>query len=454
MATLNKKNTVKALANTVNHEGAPAQIPQDDYKLLLKLSCNCMLFEPTFYKSGTAIAEEIKDVALRLPIVKILDAAQHVSENFNLRSISTFLIACAIVKRDKEKNTEPLYSRVIEETAKQIIRRPDMLTELFLQFQYLTSSETTFPKVLHRIASERMTAFSEYQLAKYAGLGSFTLRDLLRVTHVKPISEAQSATFKAITANTIKSPETWNKQLSAGADKKTTWETMLSEGTLGGIAILKNLRNMLAVNVKPALIRENLKRKELFRGALITQIAAANKHSNNQFSDELTELLTVINIEPLTGKTVFLVDVSGSMDSELSSNSELTLLDAAANLASIGSRFCENAEVYSFSNNLVNVPLQNNYPFAFAVKIAGSQSHGGTRLSEALKELNKKNSYDRLIVVTDEQAFSLPPAAVNGKSYIINVAPYSPGIVDELGYKRINGFSPMVLQFINQIEQL
>jgi hypothetical protein len=50
MATLNKKKTVVAYANAVNHEGAPAQIPTDDYKLLLKLSCNCMLFEPTFYK--------------------------------------------------------------------------------------------------------------------------------------------------------------------------------------------------------------------------------------------------------------------------------------------------------------------------------------------------------------------------------------------------------------------
>jgi 60 kDa SS-A/Ro ribonucleoprotein len=455
MATLNKKATIATSANAINASGFPAEILTDNYKLLLKQTCSCMLFEPTYYASGTTTAAEIATTALKLSVEEILAAAQYVNGHFHLRTVSTYLIATAIVKRNQYNQVAAkATSADIERAAASIITRPDMLTELFVQFQHLTSADTTFPKVLHRIAKERMAAFSEYQIAKYANIGGLKLRDVLRIAHPKTKDQARNTLYKALIDNTVVTPDTWNKRLSAGADKKTTWESMLQDGTLGGIAILKNLRNMLAVNVDPKLISNALKNKNLFKGALITQIMAAQKYSRNYFTNELTELLEVVDIPKLDGTTVFLVDVSGSMNTGLSAGSELQRMDAATGLAAIGAKTCQNSLVFSFSQDLVQVLGQSNYPFAYADAIKNSQGHISTRLGEALTVLNNRFRYDRLVIITDEEYQGSLPSAINNKSYVVNVGVSKTGILTQQNYTRINGFSPMVLKFIAASEEL
>ncbi len=454
MASINIKNTTQSLSNAVNYEGTPAEVPTDKYKLLLRQACSCMLFEPTYYASGTEIAKEISATAMELPYQRIVEAALHISEHFKLRGISTYLLANAIVRREQRPHTVMGLSEPIEDAAKIILQRPDMLTELFVMYQQLAGQDKTFPKVLFRIARERMNAYSVYQLAKYSTKGGLTLRDILRITRVTPKDEQRAEVFKALVKQTITVPETWEKRLSAGQDKLAVWTEMLVDGTLGGIAILKNLRNMMSVNVNPELIRTALGKSELFRGALLTQILAANQHSNGVFQGELQALLQVAEFPKLDGHTIFLVDVSRSMNNPLAAGSDLLLMNAAAFLAAIGAGCSQSAEVYSFSTNLVPCPNHSNYPFQFAQEIVKSQKHDGTNLREALTQIYSSCKFDRLIVLTDEQAHALPPAAIQGRSYIINVAPYKAGIQQNLGYHRIDGFSPRVLQFVAQQEAL
>jgi hypothetical protein len=53
--------------------------------------------------------------------------------------------------------------------------------------------------------------------------------------------------------------------LSAGKDKRENFERLLREGKLGGLAVLRNLRLMLASGVDPKLIRERLDKGVTFR---------------------------------------------------------------------------------------------------------------------------------------------------------------------------------------------
>jgi 60 kDa SS-A/Ro ribonucleoprotein len=46
--------------------------------------------------------------------------------------------------------------------------------------------------------------------------------------------------------------------LSAGKDKRETWERLLRESKLGGMAVLRNLRLMLAAGVAPKTIADRL----------------------------------------------------------------------------------------------------------------------------------------------------------------------------------------------------
>ena len=153
----------------------------------------------------------------------------------------------------------------------------------------------------------------------------------------------------------------------------------------------------------------------------------------------------------LSGTTVLMVDVSGSMDVKISGRSDLLRLDAACGLAILLREICENVAVATFSNAMVQVPPRRG--FALRDAILQSQPHGGTYLANTLKSLhaNEKNVYDRIIVITDEQTADgiTPP---RGKGYVINVASAKNGI----GYgdwTHIDGWSEAVLDYIQAFEQ-
>ena len=77
-----------------------------------------------------------------------------------------------------------------------------------------------------------------------------TLRDVLFMSHAKPKDEAQAALWRRLAANELANPDTWEVQLSAGADKKETFERLIREKKLGYIALIRKLRNMEQADVE------------------------------------------------------------------------------------------------------------------------------------------------------------------------------------------------------------
>jgi 60 kDa SS-A/Ro ribonucleoprotein len=152
--------------------------------------------------------------------------------------------------------------------------------------------------------------------------------------------------------------------------------------------------------------------------------------------------------EKLAGKTIVLVDVSGSMTAPLSHRSEMQRTDAAYGLAVLLREIGEKVAVFSFSDTLVEVPARRG--FALRDAIDRSQRHNSTQLGKAVTELNQKHGYDRLIVLTDEQAHDTVPAP-RGKGYVINVASYKNGV----GYGKwthIDSWSESVVEYIRTLE--
>jgi len=173
----------------------------------------------------------------------------------------------------------------------------------------------------------------------------------------------------------------------------------------------------------------------------------------------------------LAGRTIVLVDVSGSMTAPLSKRSDMQRTDAAYGLAVLLREIGEKVSVFSFSDNLVEVPARRG--FALRDAIDASQPHSSTMLGNAVAELNQKHGYDRLIVITDEQAHDTvpapdgscgdgrlrPSAAAEGegakrkaRGYVINVASYKNGV----GYGKwthIDGWSESVVEYIRELER-
>jgi hypothetical protein len=138
------------------------------------------------------------------------------------------------------------------------------------------------------------------------------------------------------------------------------------------------------------------------------------------------------------------------MTAPLSRRSEMQRTDAAYGLAVLLREIAEKVAVYTFSNDLVEVPARRG--FALRDAIDGSQSHAGTMLGNAVEKLNRKEDWERLIVITDEQAHDRVPAP-KGKGYVINVASYKNGV----GYGKwvhIDGWSEAVIEYIRAMEQM
>jgi len=123
-------------------------------------------------------------------------------------------------------------------------------------------------------------------------------------------------------------------------------------------------------------------------------------------------------------------------------------MDAAAGLAVLLREIADEVAVYTFSDRLQAVPVRRG--FALRDAIAHSQPHGGTYLGRALEEL--RDSYDRLIVITDEQSHDRVPTPW-GRGYVVNVASFRNGV----GYgawTHIDGWSEAVIEYIRSNEQM
>ena len=167
-----------------------------------------------------------------------------------------------------------------------------------------------------------------------------------------------------------------------------------------------------------------------------------------QWEEALEQVMykAIAGREKFAGRTVLLVDTSGSMDAPLARRSEMLRMDAACGLAVLLREVCEAVEVYSFSDKLVRVPSRRG--FALRDAIVSSQPHGGTQLGHALRSL--RETYDRIIVITDEQSHDRVPAP-HGRGYVVNVASARNGV----GYgawTHIDGWSEAVVDYLRSLE--
>lgn len=421
----------------VTHEGAPAIHLTAEQKLRRSV-LSCLLWEGEFYEDGEAIADRIAALAADVEPKAVAELAIEAREQFKLRHAPLMLLA--VLARTGSG------SNLVSDTIERVIQRADELSE-FLAV-YWRHGRRPLTKQMKRGLARAFAKFDAYQLAKYDRSGPVKLRDVLFLIHAKPKDEAQAALWKQVAERDLPSPDTWEVALSGGADKRATFERLLAERKLGYLALLRNLRNMDAAQVDETLVREAiLARRGAERVLPFRYVAAAR--AAPRFEPFLDQALmeAVLEGPVLGGRTIVLVDVSGSMDSRLSARSDLTRMDAAATLASI---IPGDIRTFTFSNRVVEVPARRGMAGVDAV--VRSQEHGGTELGKAVEAANRL-PHERLIVITDEQACAPVPDPKAAKAYMVNVASARNGV----GYGRwthLDGFSESVLRFIGEHEAL
>lgn len=432
-------SSINRAVRTPAFNSVGTQVPQINAERQLKrITLAAMLWEKQFYLDGKSHAELVKELVAKVAPAKVEALAQEARTKFKLRHVP-LLLARELARHGK------LQANALTS----VIQRPDEMSE-FLSI-YWQDGKTAVSNQVKKGLAACFNKFNEYQLAKWnKNSAAIKLRDVMFLSHPKPQTAEQAELFKRVASDTLTTPDTWETQLSAGADKCETFTRLMTEKKLGALAFLRNLRNMRDSGVNTDLIRSYASSVDVSKVLPFRYVAAARIVP--EFEDMLESMMfrSLATHDKIPGKTVLVIDVSGSMfGTKISSKSDLDRFDAAAALAMLCREVCEEVEIYSFSNNAVRVAPRRG--FALREAISNSQHHGGTQLGNAMRTINANGSYDRCIVFTDEQSYDRPGAPL-GKGYVVNVASYENG-VNHNAWTEVNGFSEAVVDYIQALER-
>lgn len=432
---------INVAARNVNitHEGAPAVPALPPEKQLRRSVLSCLLWESEFYEDGQSIAERIIENAAKVNPSILADLAIEARGVYNLRHVPLLLLD-ALSKTGRGAERQLVSNAVCD-----VIQRVDDMAELLAI--HWRNGHKMIPAQMRKGLDRAIRKFDEHQLAKYDRDDKVKLRDVLRVVRPKPDNDEQSALWKRAVKRELVVPDTWEVELSAGKDKRATFERMIREGKLGYLALLRNLRNMAQAGCDEKLVTDAIiaRKGGAQRVFPFRYVAAARAAPQFERAIDIALLAAIGEMVDFAGKTIALVDVSGSMDTAMSKRSDLTRMDAAAALAAI---IPGDVRMFSFSNDTKEVPARKGMAGIDAIK--HSQQHGGTYLGNAVTKVNTM-PHDRLIVITDEQSHDQVPDPIAEHAYMINVGSYKNGV----GYGRwthIDGFSEGVFRWIRAFE--
>lgn len=454
MSSVNKKESNR----TYTHGGAPTTTINSEEQLC-RAVMSCLLWEDTHYESGESIADRIKNLIPKVEPLRVAQIAIDARTLMHLRHVP-LLIAREMARLDTHKH---LVSRLLPE----IIQRPDEITE-FMAIYWADKKQPLSAQVKKGLATA-FPKFNEYSLGKYNQDGKVTLRDVLFL--VCPISRdaEQRATWEKLAEKTLRAPEnTWEVEISAKGNNKDSWEKLLQSNSLGAMALIRNLRNMSEVRVNQKLVKEALLKSDVSKVLPFRFLAAAQHAPGFESELEMAMLKCLADKEKLPGKTIVIVDVSGSMyGAKISEKSTMDRAKAACALAVLARELCENVAIYATAGNdgtkihqTKLVPARHGFALSDAIYgLCHPLGGGGIFLQQVMDYVKEKeSSADRIIVITDEQdcsGMTDAPSRANAfgtHNYIVNVNTYKNGI----GYGKwthINGWSEAILDYIRLSEE-
>ena len=457
LGAMASKETVKAVAaipkeNAKNRQGCAAYSLSDELRLISML--NTIKLEPQFYRSENQTMRELRDLIERIGLKDPYFVAQAIVYSRclgeGMRSVNHLaaaLLAPFISGKEYAKRFYGLWDK--KEKKGGCIYRVDDMSEI--KDVYAALNKSTLSNSMKKGFAAVLEALDTYQLAKYKD----TVIDMANLTHPKSaLSKAEivvdgkkmkviDALMKGITV----SADTWEvanseagqevaKAVKAGKltkaeaevtlanAKNDNWEAMLTEGKLGILAAIRNIRNMLnspRKEVVDALCKLVSNGQAIRNGKIMPyQIDYAYEVVKKEFSNSadgrrvMEALLkgyeyAVPNLaEALPGRTCVMVDCSGSMNTYCTqagqrSNIATSAAEKAGLIAATIAkatnadvvRFGSHAEFYSYD--------PNESVFSLGRKI-GHDNMGGTSIPSAFELIrNAKRQYDRIILLSDNE---------------------------------------------------
>lgn len=335
-------------------------------------------------------------------------AAVFARNELGMRSVSQYL--AAKVNALSFDGKRAFYSK--------FFRRPDDVAEVFAAIDSLGDKRS---HGLVRGASDYIRGLNDYSIMKYQMKDKkYNMFDLVNITH------AHSAVIDMYKANSLSTPNTWETRISAAKsdeEKAYVWVDLVTSGSLGYLALIRNLRNIIRVCgltdsgkqfIQTDLCRAIVNKMAITKSRIFPyQIFIAYKQLKNcGYSDfhvfaalEKAFLTAIDNMPPFYDRNAIVLDVSGSMDASISTNSSVSILEAGACYAAALYLSGSDFEVYKFADRACHCVDINRAmsPFGLIERLCSNDNCGcGTFVTTAFQCMNEH--YDRIFLISDCQA--------------------------------------------------
>lgn len=426
-----KYNVPEKNEMTLNHEGNIAYNMQWKIKLATEVLTTFM-FDGKFYDSEASktIIDLIRDGVQCDPLF-VAKLGIYARQTFNLRSVSHVIFAELAHGVKSQEYTK-------DAIAKGIMRVDDM-TEIMAY--YIKTYGKPIPNCLKKGMNKAANQFSAYQFAKYNRDGLVTLQDLFNLCHPCGMTLKAQETFKQVITNTLPTPETWETYLSAHGNNCESWEHLIENNSLGYMAMLRNLRNILEADVSMQHLNAvitfltnevNVRNSKQLPFRFLSAYQELEKLSKNNGYDysygytyesrkapievkspeKLKLLMSAVekaleasaeNIDFMPGNTVIAIDSSGSMGASVSNKSTTTVGQIANLMGAICAKRCEHAIIIHFDDNARITTF--NTKNTILQQATGMPSEGGSTnlIAPICLMIDKGIIADRVIYLSDNE---------------------------------------------------
>ena len=366
---------------TRNHEGERAYVLLDELELYSAVVTS--MLSDTFYEGAKGRVERIAQLVRKVDPEFVAKLAVYARTEMNLRSVPMLLV----VELARVHSGDNLVARTVE----RVVQRADEITELLACYQWRNAREGV--KKLSRVSNQILKGlraafnrFDEYQFAKYNRSGAdVKLRDALFLVHPKAKDAAQQEIFDKIVTDSLKTPYTWETELSAlgqtmfadEAEKNAAfaakWEELVASRKMGYMAMLRNLRNILTAGAGRQTVEaacdfigdaervRNSKQLPFRFLAAYRETKDVNSPDTQRVVDALESaaLASAANINGFDADTSVLLacDVSGSMFSPISPKSKVMNYDIGLLLAMLLRNRCTNVIAGMFGDTWKTIAI-------------------------------------------------------------------------------------------------
>lgn len=487
-----KERVVEAMnikkEDTVNIQGFKAYALDDKLRLITML--NTLKLQPQFYRTESEQMKELRDLIERIAIKDAYFVAQAIvysrCAGEGMRSINHLAAALLAPYASGQEWSKRFYGLFNKKESKNglvtggCIYRPDDMTEIKAVYNAL--NKAVLSNAMKKGFASVIENLDGYQLTKYKK----NIIDMSNLVHPNSSKSKATITIDGKTVKVIDAlmqginipADTWEHANSeAGQEvakavregkiskneaekilaeaKNDNWESLLTDGKLGVLAALRNIRNMMK-NPRKSVIdawcklitTDGLIRKSL---VLPMQIDLAYETVMREFADadyspKVQQALlcayemSIPNLTSvLSGKTCVIVDCSGSMrcsvkiDGDSNKDNwwcytrrETESCSYKAGL--IAATICKatNADIIKFGSDAKYFDYNKNTNVFALAKQIGTHDYGATypyRAFQLMRSMRK--SYDRIIFISDNEVNSHNLTSDSYRSYIHDVcSPY------------------------------